>query len=60
MPFTEVLSKFKNHELYSGGKTGPQVKDRSQALAIMLSEKRQADAGDAEYKPQGLGGIKHK
>lgn len=44
MPFTEVLSKFKNHELHSGSKTGPQVKDRSQALAIMLSEKRKADA----------------
>jgi hypothetical protein len=60
MPYNEVLSKFKNHDLHSGSKSGPQVTSRPQAIAIMLSEKRKADAGDAEYKPSGLNGIRKK
>lgn len=40
MPFSEVMSKYKRGSLHSGSKTGPKVKSRSQALAILLSEKR--------------------
>lgn len=49
MPFTEVLSKFKHGNLHSGSKSGPPVKDRKQAIAIMLSEKRAAEGGKREY-----------
>ena len=52
MPYDEVLSKWKAGTLKSGG-TGPPVRNRKQAIAIMLSEKRKADAGDEEYKPVG-------
>lgn len=40
MPFEEVMPKFNRGELHSGSKTGKKVKKRSQAIAIMLSEKR--------------------
>jgi hypothetical protein len=46
MPFNQVMSKFKKSNLHSGSKSGPVVKDRKQALAIMLSEKR---SGKEEY-----------
>ena len=49
MPFDEVLHKFKAGTLKSGG-GGKTVKDRKQAIAIMLSEKRKAAAGKSEYK----------
>ena len=52
MPWNEVLSKYKAGALKSGG-TGPTVRNRKQAIAIMLSEKRKADQGDEEYKPKG-------
>lgn len=51
MPYDEVLSKFKHGELHSGSKSGPKVKNRKQAIAIMLSEKRAAKRGKSEYKP---------
>jgi hypothetical protein len=51
MPFDEVMHKFKHGELHSGSKKGPKVKSRKQALAIMLSEKKKAQAGDTEYQP---------
>ena len=44
MPYNEVLSKFKAGTLKSGG-SGKPVKNRKQAIAIMLSEKRQAQSG---------------
>lgn len=50
MPWDEVMSKFKGGELHSGSKKGPKVKDRKQAIAIMLSEKRAAGGGKEEYK----------
>lgn len=50
MPYTEVLSKYKHGQLHSGSKHGPKVTDRSQAIAIMLSEKREAEDGKSEYK----------
>ncbi len=40
MPWDAVLSKFKSGSLHSGSDKGPKVKDRRQAIAIMLSEKR--------------------
>lgn len=34
------MGKFKRGKLHSGSKQGPKVKNRKQAIAIMLSEKR--------------------
>jgi hypothetical protein len=50
MPYDEVMHKFKGGKLHSGSKSGPEVKSRSQAIAIMLSEKRAAEGGKEEYK----------
>ena len=50
MPYTEVLHKFKAGKLRSGSKRGPRVRSRKQAIAIMLSEKRAAEGGKAEYR----------
>lgn len=36
----KVMREFKEHELHSGSKKGPQVKNRKQAIAIALSEAR--------------------
>ena len=52
MPSSEVLDKFKHDKLHSGGPGGPKVKNRQQAIAIMLSEKRKEDANGGEY-PEG-------
>lgn len=52
------MSKFKSGKLRSGSKSGPPVENRKQAIAIMLSEKRQAESGKKpEYS--GLSGVKH-
>lgn len=54
------MSKWGKGSLHSGSKSGPPVKDQSQAVAIMLSEKRAA-AGKPEYRAGGgLSGIKRK
>lgn len=45
MPSSEVMSKWKKGKLHSGSKTGPKVKNRKQAIAIMMSEKRKEKAG---------------
>ena len=58
MPWDEVMSKFKAGELHSGSKKGPEVKDRRQAIAIMLSEKGAAKGGKEEYKSQSEKGRK--
>lgn len=52
MPYDQVMHKFKTGQLHSGSKKGPPVKDRKQAIAIMLSEKKKADEGDEEYQPK--------
>jgi hypothetical protein len=54
MPWNEVMSKWKAGTLKSGG-VKP-VKSQKQAVAIMLSEKRKAKAGNKEYqaKPNGI------
>jgi Family of unknown function (DUF6496) len=51
-PWDAVMSKWKAGSLRSGG-SGKKVKSQKQAVAIMLSEKRQAAAGKKEYKAKG-------
>ena len=50
MPWDEVMHKYGAGELHSGSKTGPKVKNRKQAIAIMMSEKEKAKGGKSEYK----------
>lgn len=38
----KVMREYKEGELHSGSKHGPEVKNRKQAIAIALSEKRKA------------------
>jgi hypothetical protein len=45
MPSKEVMHKYKTGKLHSGSKSGPKVKNRKQAVAIMLSEKRKEKQG---------------
>lgn len=52
MPYDQVMNKFSKGDLHSGSKKGPKVKDRKQAIAIMLSEKKKAAGGKTEYQPQ--------
>jgi len=52
MPWDEVMGKFGKGELHSGSKSGPPVKSKAQAVAIMLSEKRESKS-KPEYR--GLG-----
>jgi hypothetical protein len=53
MPYTEVMHKWKRGALRSGNKkTGPVVHSQPQAVAIMLSEKREAEKGNTEYQPK--------
>jgi hypothetical protein len=47
------MHKFKHGQLHSGSKSGKLVKNRKQAIAIMLSEKRKSDEGNEEYSPVG-------
>lgn len=49
MPWDEVMGKWKAGSLKSGG-SGKPVHNQKQAVAIMLSEKRQAKAGKKEYQ----------
>lgn len=49
MPWDEVMHKWKAGGLKSGG-SGKPVKSQSQAVAIMLSEKRKAQGGKKEYQ----------
>lgn len=58
MPWDEVMHKFKSGDLHSGSKHGPKVKSRKQAVAIMLSEKRDAEKGKKEYKSKHEGPMK--
>ena len=53
MPYDQVMSKFKRGSLNSG--SGGLVKNRKQAIAIMLSEKRKAQGGNSEYQPVDTG-----
>ena len=50
MPSSEVMHEFKRGRLHSGGKRGPKVKSRKQAIAIMLSERRKERGGAGKRK----------
>ena len=50
MPSSEVMHKWKGGTLHSGSKKGPKVKSQKQAVAIMLSEKRNEDSHGGHYK----------
>ena len=52
MPSSEVMHKYKEGELKSGG-SGKKVTNRKQAIAIMLSEKRNEAAHGGEYVSGG-------
>jgi len=45
MPSDRVMHKYKHGQLHSGSKKGPKVKNRKQAVAIMLSERRKEGRG---------------
>lgn len=49
MPSNEVMSKFKHGALHSGSKSGPVVKNRKQAEAILMSEQRTEVANGGTY-----------
>jgi len=53
MPWDKVMSKWKAGRLRSGGPGGPVVKNRDQAIAILMSEKSKAQAGNQEYQSKG-------
>lgn len=56
MPFGQVMHKFKQGTLHSGSKSGPPVKSRAQAIAIMLSEKQKAKT-NPEYAQKGKANV---
>lgn len=47
------MSKFKRGTLRSGSKSGPKVKSRKQAIAVMLSEKRAEAKHGGRYPEKG-------
>jgi hypothetical protein len=49
MPSSQVFKKFQSGKLRSGGPRGPVVKDREQAIAIYLSERRKEKANSGVY-----------
>jgi len=49
MPSSQVMHKYKHGQLHSGSKSGPKVKNRKQAIAIMMSEKRKEKAHGGKY-----------
>ena len=53
----KVMHEYKEGDLHSGSKKGPEVKSRKQAVAIALSEARKA--GESE-KPKKKGSKKKK
>ena len=62
MPSSKVMHEWKEGRLNSGSKHGPIVKNRKQAVAIMLSEKRKEGA-DLPFKakvkkPSAMGTYK--
>lgn len=53
MPYTKVMHEWKAGKLHSGSKHGPMVKNRKQAVAIMLSEKE--DEMDDKHEKMARG-----
>ncbi len=50
MPASKVMHKWKTGKLHSGSKSGPKVTSQKQAVAIMMSEKRNEKAHGGKYK----------
>lgn len=50
MPSEEVMHEFKHGRLHSGSKRGPKVRNRKQAIAIMLSERRKEGKGGSRRR----------
>lgn len=57
MPASEVMSKYGRGTLHSGGPNGPRVTNPKQAVAIMLSEKRQEQKHGGHYPEKARGGV---
>ena len=53
MPADLVMKKYRSGQLHSGSKSGPVVKNRKQAIAILLSEKRAEDDNGGTYPERG-------
>ncbi len=49
MPSTAVMRKFKSGTLKSGGPKGPTVRNRKQAIAILMSERKNEKAHGGKY-----------
>jgi len=49
MPASQVMHKWKHGKLHSGSKSGPVVKNRAQAIAIMMSERRAEQKHGGKY-----------
>jgi hypothetical protein len=65
MPSSEVMHKYSKGKLHSGSKSGKKVTSRKQAVAIMLSEKRNEAAHGGHYsdkvnRKHGMGKQKRK
>jgi len=54
------MHKWKHGKLHSGAKKGKKVKSRKQAVAIMLSEKRNESKHGGTYKSKGDKSVKKK
>lgn len=50
MPSERVMKEFKSGTLHSGSKHGPIVRDRKQAIAILMSERRDEQAEEQARK----------
>ncbi len=63
MPSSAVMRKFKSGTLKSGGPNGPTVRNRRQAVAIMMSERKNEAAHGGKYveRPRKMSSnVKHK
>lgn len=49
MPSSKVMHKFARGKLHSGSKHGKKVRNKKQAIAIMLSERRKEDKHGGTY-----------
>ena len=49
MPSNQVFHKWKKGQLHSGSKKGPVVRDKEQAIAIYLAERRKEKANKGRY-----------
>lgn len=52
MPSSQVMHKWKHGQLHSGSESGPVVKSRAQAIAIMMSERRNEEDTGSPDRPK--------